>query len=602
MAALWDKVRARWKLGRQVSLWYHPGYEAPSLAKIAQSLGMVALRGKRALAQLAKAGLIRPGDLQPFPLAPLSDLALFHSESYLERVGRTDTLSRIFGIPESEVRNDEILQAVRWTVSGTVSAAQSVLKGSTPLAINLGGGFHHAEPEMGGGFCVFNDIGVAIRKIRRSGFRKNIAIVDLDFHQGNGNVVGFLDDETVLCYSLHGAIWTPDEGVGNFNQNIEGEVRDSRYLTILEDSLPDFLAEAEPGLVFFIAGHDVLQEDPLGLFGLSLEGTARRDRLILKLLRDREFPAVITLGGGYSEAASQATLNLLVASLNLDLSLTLEQAVETSPPFRKVLAKIDPSNPQFDEGIEFSLSEADLWQDLSPSPAAAKLFGQLSAFEIERELETCCVLERLRAMGFEDLRIGVDARNPQAQKVYVDAHPLGQLLTPLFRVAELVLRQEALALLPGGQTMNLLSLEDLRLKGLDLSPSELQKEFQDFFRRICLKLGWDGILRMPAFFHMATTGSGFQFLSPEDQGRFEAMEEVLSPLELGEASARLQERQWQLEDGTVVEWKAARQLLPLRGEIGDYFRSRDYLERSHHEKSRYLAKGLRLAERSPLAS
>lgn len=444
MTALWEKILAPWRSRQKATLWYHPRYDAPTLARLAQALGMVALRGKRVLAQLARDGLVKPGALRPFPLVSISDLGLFHSTAYLERVAKKSTLSRIFGIPEHEVQVDEILGAVRWAVSGTVAATRSVLAGEVPLAVNLGGGFHHAEPDMGSGFCVFNDIGVAIGKAREEGFDKNIVIVDLDFHQGNGNIVGFADDPTVFNYSLHGAIWTHAEGKGDFNRNFEGRIGDEEYLSVLQESLPQLLKEAEPGLVYFIAGHDVLDTDPLGHFGLSLAGVERRDQLILKVIAERKIPMVVTLGGGYSAASCQAALSLVGAALGRPQELRCEEGVELSLQLRKVLAGIDPWDPAFRPSEGIFLSEADLWGDLDPATAPAGLLRDSSAYEVEREMETSGVLEKFRDLGFEDLRVSVD---PSGEKILIEARPAGKRGSPLQTMSEIAWRGDPTSVL-----------------------------------------------------------------------------------------------------------------------------------------------------------
>jgi len=418
LSGFWEKYRARRRLGRQVSFWYQPRYDVPSLSKLAKSLGIVALRGKLALAQLAKRGLIKPGDLKRFPLASIKDLEAFHGKDYLERAGRPGTLAHIFGIPPEATDVDQILSAVRWAVSGTYQATRSVLKDEARLAINFGGGFHHAEPEMGSGFCVFNDVGIAIRKVREAGFRGKIAIVDLDFHQGNGNSAGFLHDPSVAIYSLHGAIWTDQAKAGDYNRNLSGAVGDANYLAALHESLPGFLKEHEPALLHFIAGDDVLERDMLGEFQLSLSGVRERDRYVLDLVDENNIPTVVTLAGGYSLRASQATLNLALLALGIEKELEIEDGVEAAPQFRRLMASIDPSDPQFSADAS-DWSEADLFPDWKPQLGANN--GTPSAYEIERKMENSGVLEKYRGEGWSDFRVTLDLQDPEHRKVIVRA-------------------------------------------------------------------------------------------------------------------------------------------------------------------------------------
>lgn len=500
MWVMWDYLKARWRLGRGLSLWYHPRYDALSLAKLADALGMVALRGKRVLAQLAKVNLVKAGDLSSFPLVSLADLGLFHTPAYLEKVSRPETLAHIFGIPPADAKVDEITAAVRWALSGTVAATRSVLAGEAPLAVNFGGGFHHAEPGMGSGFCVFNDIGVAIRLARRDGFDGKIAIVDLDFHQGNGNIVGFKDDPSVNNYSLHGAIWTDCEARGNYDRNLEGAVGDDAYLEALESTLPRFLDEHRPALAFYIAGNDVLDKDLLGQFSLSVAGVARRDRTVLNLFKQRRIPAVVVLGGGYSESACQGTLNLVLTAMGMDDFPPFDAQAEVAPGFRRISESLEPHPHGNDDRLNFS--EADLWPDLDPSRAATLLLGRYSAYEIEREMENCGLLGKLRNLGYGDFRVSVDLRDPAKQKILVAAGSGRKSRASPQTVAEIALRRDELpSPLPQDRPR---SLPVLAVEKMILSPqlkeesaSGLTSSFQDLFRRLSSHLHWDGVLWKP---------------------------------------------------------------------------------------------------------
>src|SRR5687768_16642168 len=146
----------------RVRLWYHPEYAPAMLAESARVEGLDPRRGERILLELVEEGLLRPSDVRRAPIAAVGDLLRFHPLSYLEATADRERLARIFGLPSEQVDVDQLLRAQRRAVGGTLEAALAAVHTGSLCAINLGGGFHHAEPEMGSGFCVYNDVGVAI--------------------------------------------------------------------------------------------------------------------------------------------------------------------------------------------------------------------------------------------------------------------------------------------------------------------------------------------------------------------------------------------------------------------------------------------------------
>jgi acetoin utilization deacetylase AcuC-like enzyme len=183
-------------------------------------------------------------------------------------------------------------------VGGTVEAARFALREG--LAMNLAGGTHHAFSDHGEGFCVFNDVAVAIRELQAEGMIERAAIVDLDVHQGNGTNAIFAGDSSVFTFSMHGRRNYPFTKVnGSMDIELEDGCGDDEYLDLLTASLPRVIAEARPDLIIYLAGADAHEGDRLGRLRLSSAALARRDYLLLQAAREVGIPVAVTIAGGY---------------------------------------------------------------------------------------------------------------------------------------------------------------------------------------------------------------------------------------------------------------------------------------------------------------
>jgi acetoin utilization deacetylase AcuC-like enzyme len=231
------------------------------------------------------------------PRATDDALALVHTPVYLRRFsdGALDAAElRRLGFPWSPALVERSYRAV----GGTVEAARHALDHG--IAMNLAGGTHHAFPDHGEGFCVFNDVAVAIRLLRRDGHVRRAAVVDLDVHQGNGTHAIFAGDADVYTFSMHGGKNYPFHKVaGTLDVELADGTGDDVYLAALHESLPRVLAAASPDLVVYIAGADPFEGDRLGRLALTFDGLARRDAFVLDSCREVGIPVAITIGGGY---------------------------------------------------------------------------------------------------------------------------------------------------------------------------------------------------------------------------------------------------------------------------------------------------------------
>jgi acetoin utilization deacetylase AcuC-like enzyme len=228
------------------------------------------------------------------------DLRLVHTDEYVRRltVGQlTPDEIRRLGFPWSPPLVERSYRAV----GGTIAAASAALEHG--VAINLAGGTHHAFPDHGEGFCVFNDVAVAVRALRRDARIARAAIIDLDVHQGNGTHEIFARDESVYTFSMHGERNYPFHRVaGRLDIELPDGTRDDAYLDQLARALPRVLAESRPDLVVYLAGVDPHKGDRLGRLALTFDGLARRDAMVLEACRDVGIPVAVTIAGGYGRS------------------------------------------------------------------------------------------------------------------------------------------------------------------------------------------------------------------------------------------------------------------------------------------------------------
>jgi len=249
------------------------------------------------------------------------DLERVHCPSYLDAVssdsgdGGGVGLARYdrnrLGLPA----NPRLLERSALEAAGTVAAAFAALDDG--IAANLAGGTHHAFPDRGLGYCVLNDVAVAVAVLRARGRRPRTLIVDTDAHQGNGTHAIFRGDAEATTYSIHvGRNYPSAKEPGDRDAPLERYVRDADYLEALRASLPPAFEAVEPDLVFWVSGADPHRDDRFGQMALSAEGMARRDRAVLGLCRDYAAPTVVLYGGGYNRGAGM-TARLHAQSVRL---------------------------------------------------------------------------------------------------------------------------------------------------------------------------------------------------------------------------------------------------------------------------------------------
>lgn len=224
-------------------------------------------------------------------------LARVHGRTYLEAVvhGTLEARAvRRIGFPWSP----ELVERSRRSVGGTVAAARVALE--EEVAVNLAGGTHHAYPDRGEGFCVFNDVGVAVRALQAEGRIRRAAVLDLDVHQGNGTAAVFAGDASVFTLSVHGQGNYPfRKESSDLDISLPDGTGDELYLDAVERGVRVAL-QGGPELVFFVAGVDPYEGDALGRLAVSRTGMARRDALVYDLCLERGVPVAVVMSGGYA--------------------------------------------------------------------------------------------------------------------------------------------------------------------------------------------------------------------------------------------------------------------------------------------------------------
>src|SRR6266571_4168081 len=247
---------------------------------------------------LLREGLATEGDsLRPEPASD-EDILRVHTADWVRKL-KTGTLTASDVMRLEVPYSPELVEAVWLAAGGTILAAQSALRDG--FGSNLSGGFHHAYPEHGEGFCAIHDVAVAIRRLQAGGAIKKAIVVDTDVHHGNGTAAIFRNDPTVFTLSIHQLNNYPGhKPPSNVDLNMDDRVEDEEYLGTLIPAVQQALDSFRPEILFYVGGADPYCEDQLGGLSLTNEGLRQRDRQIFEEARRRRIPVATTLAGGYA--------------------------------------------------------------------------------------------------------------------------------------------------------------------------------------------------------------------------------------------------------------------------------------------------------------
>ncbi len=249
-------------------------------------------------ARIELEGLLQGRKFQRPRAAPFDWVALAHDPRYVDQVFSTRVpteIQREIGFPMKE----DIVQRARYATGGTVLTGYLALEHG--IACNTAGGSHHARRAHGAGFCVFNDVAVAIKVMQADGVIERALVVDLDVHQGDGTADIFTGDESVFTFSMHAGRNYPVRKVpSDWDIALEDGLADEGYVSRLADALPMVLERGPFDIVFYNAGVDPYEGDRLGRLSMTRDGLRRRDSMVITLMRDAGIPVAGVLGGGYS--------------------------------------------------------------------------------------------------------------------------------------------------------------------------------------------------------------------------------------------------------------------------------------------------------------
>jgi acetoin utilization deacetylase AcuC-like enzyme len=274
--------------------------------------------------RLLKTGVAEASDfITPQPASD-QDILLVHTPEYVKKL-TTGTLSALEEMQMEIPYSPELVRAFWLAAGGSILAAEHALE--ERIAFNIGGGFHHAFPDHGEGFCMIHDVAVAIRRLERDGKIQTAMTVDCDVHHGNGTAAIFAGARTtseplpsvftsglrppgkirsapsgdVFTISLHQQnnypAWKPPSSI---DVDLPDGIGDDDYLAWLDNALSSGLRQFEPDLICYVAGADPYREDQLGGLALTIEGLKKRDELVFRVARVKDIPVVVTYAGGYA--------------------------------------------------------------------------------------------------------------------------------------------------------------------------------------------------------------------------------------------------------------------------------------------------------------
>lgn len=263
---------------------------------------------KKIVARLQRDGVLKDEHLFAPEQITDKDILRVQSQAFLDSLKDKNAVMRYLEadalrlLPLS-LLDTGVLKPFRYSAGGTILAADLALK-SKSIAINIGGGYHHAKPDKGEGFCIYADIPIAIRKLQAEKKIKRALIIDVDAHQGNGTIKCLEKDKSTFCFSMHQSdIYPHPKEAGDLDISLKRGTGDDDFLKILKESLPKITKIAQPDIIFVVGGCDPLTGDPLAGLEMTPAGIVKRDEMIIEFAVKKKIPIVFTLAGGYSKDA-----------------------------------------------------------------------------------------------------------------------------------------------------------------------------------------------------------------------------------------------------------------------------------------------------------
>lgn len=539
-------------------------------------------RGEQILAFLDSTGLLGRRALHAPEPATFHQLRRVHTDDYLDSLNLPGALNRIAGLTLPEALSDRVLAAQRFMVGGTLKAAALALA-SGGIAVNLGGGLHHAFAGKGERFCIYNDVAAAIAELRYGGFADRILVVDLDVHDGDGTRAIFAHDPGVHTFSIHNRTSVEIEALEATAVELGFGVGDAAYLDAVRSALPPVFAAFQPAMVFYLAGADPAAGDQIGDWKISAAGLLERDRFVLDCSRgargDRRLPLVIALAGGYGLNAWRYSARFFSALLNRGRALeppSTEEALLIR--YRRLARDFEPheltGEPR--DSNDWGLTEDDITESLGGSHRPRRFLDYYSPQGLELALERAGLLDRVRALGFANPTMEMDLDNPTGDTVrlYGDTQRRELLIEARARIDRGALPGLALLRIEWLLLQNPraeFTADRPRLPGQNHPGLGMSQDIIALLILACDRLQLDGLVFVPAYYHSASQGRKWlRFLDAHDEGVFEALQQALHGLPLSEAARAVNEKR--VADAATGEpfvWRP----MPMGLPVTDRFRA-----------------------------
>lgn len=544
---------------RKLRVYYDEAFRLPLSGAEAGPSALETRRADDAVHYLLHERAVEVAQVVNPEAASYEALARVHTGEYLERLHDPVTLASIFAVDPSDIYVDEVVRSVRLGCGATLDGAHHTLKTRRPV-LNLSGGFHHAAPARGAGFCALNDVAVAVKALRSEGFAGRVAVLDFDFHPPDGTAECLGKDPSVWLGSLSGTSWGPLEGVDE--TVLPPGTGDGDYLAALAALLAR-MPTVE--LAFVLAGADVLAGDRLGQLAVSVGGARRRELMVAHSLG--RLPQVWVAAGGYSPHAWKVLAGVgLALAFDSDAPIPFEY-----DPLSARMSGIARSLKAESLGDQKLLTDADVADVLGlPREGPRRLLNYYTAEGLEYALERYRVLPLIRRLGFGALRVAMDKVGACDR-----GRVIGRDLATGATVTLIELEVERRRI--GEETflfINWLSLRNPRARFSTLRPQlpgqevpglGLAREMTMILGLMAQRLHLDGVAFRPSWYHMAWTARhGVRFVDPRRQGRFEALMRDLRDLPLLEATRAVAEgrvllnsKPYEWEADEMVRWRDA---------------------------------------------
>ncbi|MEM1034216.1 MAG: histone deacetylase [Myxococcota bacterium] len=532
-----------------VTVWYEPRYRIPLAGDIVHRLGLEPRRADFALSYLLDSRLVAADRVRRPRRIGYDAIARVHAPAWIERLHTREGMAEVFGLAATDLPAEELLTTVRLAAGATLDAARhSLRRGRGALALNLLGGFHHAHPDRGRGFCPINDIAIALAVLRDEGFDGTVVVLDLDAHPPDGLAACLAADDAAHIGSISGPGWEDDDALADVDETVLAEgAGDGTYLAALA-ALLRRLPRAD--LVFVIAGGDVLAGDRLGTLGLTLEGVRRRDVMVAETFG--RIPQVWLPGGGYSDPAWRCLAGTALALVGSRRPIPAGyDAIHAA--YSRIARQLTPA--ELTRGSDLEM--ADILADLGVGHAPPhRLFGFYSEDGVEYALEAYGILGYLRRFGYARFRVTLrqDAERGRV-RLFGTADGREHLLVET--VLEIQTVGDASVLYVHWHTQR----DGARAARANLPGQEhpglgLAQEGRDLFAQAARRLGLAGVAFTPSFFHVAYLArERASFVALDRQARFVALLRDLGHRPLSQLSAAVDEGRVTM-NGAPYTWEA----------------------------------------------